>query len=41
MSLALWSFVGYIIPMRDTNDIIDLTFLVAFSAALIIRLITL
>lgn len=41
MSLALWSFMGYIIPMRDTNDIIDLTFIVAISAALIIRLIAL
>jgi hypothetical protein len=33
--------MGYIIPMRDTNDIIDLTFIVAISAALIIRLTTL
>jgi hypothetical protein len=41
VSLALWSFMGYIIPMRDTNDIIDLTFIVAISAALIIRLIAL
>ena len=41
MSLALWSFVGYIVLMRDTDNIIDLTFIVAISAALIIRLITL
>jgi len=33
--------MGYIIPMRDTNDIIDLTFIVAISVGLIARLITL
>jgi hypothetical protein len=34
-------FMWYIVSMKATNDIIDLTFIVAISAALIIRLITL
>ena len=41
MSLALCPKVEYIVSMKDINDIIDLTFIVAISAGLIVRLITL